>query len=267
MLNKHAKKLIILILLSYTGITLLAHLVAPNFLFPVRRATYENTRPIIHFQTTTQHTLAALWVKSEQSPYVILYSHGNSTDIGMVSILMKHFKQHGFSVLAYDYSGYGHSTGQPSEKNTYNDIQAAYEYLIKVKHILAKHIILYGHSLGTGPTLHLAQNHTVAGIILEGGFVSAYQVFTHFNFIPFSPYQNLKLISKINAPILIIHAKKDRIIPIWHSKKLLKYAPQPKFYLWENNSGHNMHIFGYHRDYWQAINNFRAFLKGYAVQK
>jgi len=35
----------------------------------------------------------------------------------------------GFSVLGYDYSGYGTSSGEPSEAVVYHDIDAAYDYL------------------------------------------------------------------------------------------------------------------------------------------
>ena len=39
----------------------------------------------------------------------------------------------GFSVLAYDYSGYGLSTGRPSERAAYADIDAAYDYLVQAR--------------------------------------------------------------------------------------------------------------------------------------
>jgi predicted alpha/beta hydrolase len=41
------------------------------------------------------------------------------------------FRDKGFSVLAYDYRGYGTSDGRALEKNAYEDIEAAYEYLVR----------------------------------------------------------------------------------------------------------------------------------------
>ena len=36
------------------------------------------------------------------------------------------------NIMAYDYSGYGKSTGNvPSEDNVYGDIEAAYKYLLE----------------------------------------------------------------------------------------------------------------------------------------
>ena len=48
------------------------------------------------------------------------------------------------NVLAFEYTGYGSSTGQPSEADTYADIEAAYELACKHVKDPAKEIILYG---------------------------------------------------------------------------------------------------------------------------
>ena len=51
-----------------------------------------------------------------------------------------------------------------------------------------------------------------------------------------TPNNHLK---KIGCPILIIHGTDDRIIPIWHGRKLFEKANEPKFNLWVENAGHN----------------------------
>lgn len=45
---------------------------------------------------------------------------------------------------------------QPSENNTYADIEAAYKYLEEKYGTKQEDIILYGQSVGSGPTLDLA---------------------------------------------------------------------------------------------------------------
>jgi hypothetical protein len=45
----------------------------------------------------------------------------------------------------------------PSEMNCYANIRAAYTYLTTVEQIPPKHVILYGKSVGSGPTCWLAQ--------------------------------------------------------------------------------------------------------------
>lgn len=47
------------------------------------------------------------------------------------------------NVMAYDYSGYGISEGEPSEEACFADIEAAFAYLVNVKKTPASKIILY----------------------------------------------------------------------------------------------------------------------------
>ncbi|KAK6035286.1 hypothetical protein COOONC_27209 [Cooperia oncophora] len=62
--------------------------------------------------------------------FTLLFSHGNAVDIGqMTSFYWGLGHRLGCNVFSYDYSGYGCSTGRPSEKNLYADITAAFETL------------------------------------------------------------------------------------------------------------------------------------------
>jgi len=45
----------------------------------------------------------------------------------------------------------------PSEEQCYGDIQLAYNYLLQIQEVPAKHVLLYGKSVGSGPTCWLAQ--------------------------------------------------------------------------------------------------------------
>ncbi|GKB25225.1 ABHD17C-like protein [Tanacetum coccineum] len=68
----------------------------------------------------------------------------------------------------YDYSGYGASTGKPSEFNTYYDIEAVYNCLKNNYGTKQEDLILYGQSVGSGPTLHLAfRLQRLKGIVLH----------------------------------------------------------------------------------------------------
>lgn len=58
--------------------------------------------------------------------------------------------------FSYDYSGYGMSTGKPSEKNLYADVDAAWHALRTRYGISPENVILYGQSIGTVPTVDLA---------------------------------------------------------------------------------------------------------------
>lgn len=64
------------------------------------------------------------------SRYTLLFSHGNAVDLGqMCSFYIGLGSRINCNVFSYDYSGYGVSTGKPSEKNLYADIEAAWQVL------------------------------------------------------------------------------------------------------------------------------------------
>lgn len=62
--------------------------------------------------------------------YTVLFSHGNAVDLGqMCSFYVGLGTRIGCNIFSYDYSGYGISSGRPSEKNLYADIDAAWQAL------------------------------------------------------------------------------------------------------------------------------------------
>ncbi len=141
--------------------------------------------------------------------------------------------------MAYDYPGYGTSAGTASEERCYMSIQAAYDYLLQSQHALPQQIILYGRSLGSGPTSEFANNHPVGGVIYEGAFTSILRVPARINILPWDKFDNLSKIDKITVPILIIHGTKDGTVDVWHGKKLFAKANEPKSALWVEGAGHN----------------------------
>lgn len=71
------------------------------------------------------------------------------------------------NLLGYDYSGYGASTGAPSVLNTFADIETCLAWLLQ-QGKQARDIILYGQSVGSGPTCHLAATTPdLGGVILH----------------------------------------------------------------------------------------------------
>ena len=69
---------------------------------------------------------------------------------------------------------------EPSEKDVYADCEAAIQYCIKKLKVPTMRIILYGRSLGSGPTLYMASKYEVAGVILHSPIASIYRVLFDF---------------------------------------------------------------------------------------
>jgi len=66
---------------------------------------------------------------------------------------------------------------QPSEQNTYADIEAAYRCLIETYGARPEDIILYGQSVGSGPTLDLAiRLSQLRAVVLHSPILSGLRV-------------------------------------------------------------------------------------------
>ncbi|MBU1537638.1 lysophospholipase, partial [Myxococcota bacterium] len=126
----------------------------------------------ITLNTADKEKLHAWFVPRRKERGVVLFSHGNGGNISYRLWSIETFHSLGYAVFIYDYRGYGRSTGTPSEKGTYHDIQAAWDYLTKEKGFAPGRIVLFGRSLGGGVTSWLAARTRPAGVILESTFTS-----------------------------------------------------------------------------------------------
>jgi abhydrolase domain-containing protein 17 len=178
----------------------------------------------------------------------ILFSHGNAEDLGMIydwfNDLARVLR---CNIMAYDYTGYGKANGSPTEDGCYSDIEAAYKYLTSERHILPEQIVLYGRSLGSGPSCYLAAKtatagRSVAGLILQSPLLSAYRVAFNFRFtMTGDKFPNIDYAQNIKCPVFIIHGTQDEVVPFWHGQDLFLSVPQKwraKPY-WVEGAGHN----------------------------
>lgn len=245
------------ILIYYGLATCFIYFISDYFIFPVPKSSYQDKDlNIIKLKTQDEKTISAVYIKNPSATYTILFSHGNAEDLGDIYPYLERYAQHGFSIFAYDYHGYGTSTGKPSESNTYADINAAYRYLRDTLKISPEHIILHGRSLGSGPTLELASHQPVRGVILESPMVSAFQVMTIVPLFPIDKYRNNIKITSIRAPLLIIHGTKDRVIPVWHGRRLYEMANTSKTFFEVSRAGHNDVLETAGAGYWAEILKF-----------
>lgn len=218
---------------------------------------YQPSTHIVQIPVTEDQSIAALWLPPEnENDLVVVFSHGNAEDVGNNIAFAQDYHAHGFGVLFYDYRGYGLSPGRPSEKHTYEDIEAAYRFLTEQQNIAPSRIIAHGRSVGSGPSTYLAQKYPLAGLILESPFVSAFRVVTHWPIIPFDKYKNLDRMKNIDCPVLIIHGTEDDLVPLWHGQKLFAAANDPKMSYWVGGAGHN-DLLDFAADYWPTIEKFR----------
>lgn len=205
---------------------------------PVRGGTF-------HYALTATGTkIACVYygVRSPPTDTTILYSHCNAEDLRhvMPSCVWLAKSLH-CNILAYDYSGYGRSSGRPSERQMYADAQAAYQLLVDKYGRSPEDIILHGHSLGSAPTVDLASRLRVKGVVIQSGFVSALNVKFH----PPRPrslrcdaFKNIDKVAKVSSPTLVIHGTEDHNIDVRHGVMLYERCPASVTPLWVRGGGH-----------------------------
>lgn len=143
----------------------------------------------------------------------------------------------------------------------YRAIEAAYTYLTDPLQVPADHIIVYGRSVGGGPSTYLAARKAIAGLILESTFTSAFRTVVPFPILPFDKFPNAKHLRQFQGPTLIIHGTNDDVIPFNHGETLLGQVKGHSQFLPVEGAGHNDVVWVAGEHYPQAIQDFVQRLK------
>ncbi|MFK8011666.1 MAG: alpha/beta hydrolase [Marinicellaceae bacterium] len=228
-----------------------------KLMFPYDQTTYnENLEGLKLLQSDDGVTLATRFWQSKNESSLILYFHGNYLDIGLLSDMAEKFNNHGFSVMALDYRGYGLSGGKATEQNVYKDAQLLFDNALSLGY-KENQIIIVGRSIGTGAATELAVNNKSQALVLISPFVSVYRVITKLSLLPFDKFKNLSKISKISEPLFIIHGDEDTVIPAWHSELIYNKYAGKKYRFLIKGAGHN-DVFNTDMD--DLINQFKYFI-------
>lgn len=242
----------------YLVFALVAYFLSDRMMFYPQPSSYRDDARIVKLRTASGKTISAMYLPNPQAKFTILYSHGNAEDIGDLEPLFRQLHDAGFSVLGYDYEGYGTSEGTPGEQAAYHDIDAAYAFLTEQAHVSPGHIIDLGRSIGSGAAIDLAARKPVGGLIVQSGLTSAFVVLTKVPLLPFDKFNNLAKIRRVKCPVLVMHGKRDQVIPFQHGERLFAAAPGPKWSLWAEGAGHNDFEWLARNRYLPAINDFAS---------
>ena len=164
----------------------------------------------------------------------------------------------GVGVLLVEYPGYGRAPGTPSEKSITDSVLALYDWAAADARFDPKRIVPYGRSLGGGAAVRLAAARPVPGLIIESAFTSVADFAARFMAPPFlirDPFDSRTSLASYRGPLLVIHGRRDEIVPIAHGRELASLVPGAQFV--ELNCGHN----DCPRD-WKTV---RAFLEAMGV--
>lgn len=252
--------ILFLLAAAYIALFLYAFFFAEGAIFYPPPSSYRDDERVIKLTSSHGVKISALYFNNPRARYTILYSHGNAEDIGENVPWFERLRDLGFSVFAYDYQGYGTSEGRPTEQHVYDDIEAAYSYLTGEVGVPASRIIAIGQSVGGGAAIDLASKRPLAGVVTQSTFTSAFRVVTRIPILPFDHFHNISKIGKIHSPVLIVHGKRDRVIPFAHGATLFAAANQPKRFFWSERAGHNDLFLLEGKNYERQLLDFAAWI-------
>lgn len=197
--------------------------------FAYFRPTYDFMAPIETFHDIKEGNLHA-WYKPGISGKVILFCHGNAGNISYRQNKLIEFLKMDHSVLIFDYSGFGQSSGVPSEQMCYSNADMFISYLLRKGY--KKHsIIPYGESLGAAVAAYVARKYSLPAVILEGGLPGIQRLikFWYPKIGPviglvFNEFDTISYLQGYKGKIMVLHCVNDEIIPFKLSKEMSELA-------------------------------------------
>jgi pimeloyl-ACP methyl ester carboxylesterase len=165
----------------------------------------------------------------------VLYVHGNGGNITTYGkTLTKWRDEMQTGVMAFDYPGYGRSTGTPNEQSCYTAATAAFDWLVQEKKVAAKDVIIVGQSMGGAIATELAARRRCRMLLTFGTFTSfpdiAQEQFFCFpaRYFVRSRLDNRSKIGNLDLPVFIAHGREDRVVSFEHGERLFAVAREPK---------------------------------------
>ncbi|MBX9924809.1 MAG: lysophospholipase [Hyphomicrobiaceae bacterium] len=178
----------------------------------------------------------------EDAP-TVLFFHGNGGSHGILAGKYQRLRDVGYGLFAMTYRGYPGSSGQPNEAANFADALMAYDALV-ASGVPPSRIVLYGESLGSGIAIQVAAQRPVAAVVLESPYASIADVaaaeywYVPVRWLLLDRYDSLAHAPRVTAPVLILHGRRDDLIPVAHARRLFDALPGRKSFIEYPDGGH-----------------------------
>ena len=179
---------------------------------------------------------------------VVVLSAGAVGEMACYLFITRLLVNDGWSVVMYDYRGFGGSSGDPDIEPLADDLDVIVDWSLSL--VGHDRVVLMGVSLGTMPSIAVAVDRPrdVAGVILDSpvvmsdqvrrlDFVLGEQTQTFIDLLAPSLVSEI-LIRQMNTPLLMIIADDDRLVKPASALSLYDAAPGPKTLARFPNVGH-----------------------------
>ena len=175
------------------------------------------------FQLENEQELLNIISLNPGKKRAIIYFGGNAEAVVFnAEPFLKNFSD--YTVYLANYRGYGGSTGEPTEEGLYSDSLALYD-LLAGEH---ESVSVMGRSLGSGVATYLASQRPVSHLALITPYDSIKNVVqAHVPIYPIGllikdEYNSVEKAQRVSAPVFIVMAELDKVIPRSHSIELFK---------------------------------------------
>lgn len=199
----------------------------------------------IRVPTADGYALLAWWrPPRDRGRPVLAFFQGNAGHIGDRADKVRAYLDAGYGVLLLSYRYNAGSGGEPGEDALLGDGRAALAFL-KREGVAPGRIVLYGESLGTGIAVAMAATHDIGALVLEAPYSSMVELAQHHywyapaRWLVRDRFDSMARIGAIGAPLLVVHGRLDRLIPLRFGQKLYDAAPDPKESHFIDRAGHN----------------------------
>jgi len=207
-------------------------------------------------------------VRGPEARARILYFHGNGGNLSVWAPILSGTARRGFDLFAFDYRGYGLSTGHPTEQGLYRDVDAIVEQFWASPAVPGP-AVYWGRSLGVSMATYAATVRRPDGLILEAGFPDArslirtspvLSVLGLFSTYRFPSREFLKRLDT-SVGVLVLHGDDDHVVPLEQGRALFEVVPTTKQFVLIHGGDHNDASPAEPEKYWGAIDEFVGRLK------
>jgi len=207
-----------------------------------------------------------VWHLHAESPRaLVVYFHGNGGNLSVWAPILAVVARHGYDLIAFDYRGYGLSTGRPSESGLYRDVDAIVPHAAASRRASLP-LVYWGRSLGSTMAAYASTRHRPDGLILESGFPDARALVRSSPLLallaPFSTYRfpTVEHANSERAPVLVMHGTADSVIPVEMGRALYDRLEGAKTFVEIVGGDHNDTRPPDERAYWRAVDDFISLL-------
>jgi uncharacterized protein len=244
--------------------------------------------------TEDGEVLAAWWMPHADARADVLYFHGNGGNLSLWLPVLAGIHARGLNVLAFDYRGYGRSTGRPTEAGLYRDATAIVQEVRRLRERdqrlppegevppkggthhpgprrsapphteRTRPVIYWGRSLGGAVAAYATSRAPPDGLILESAFVDKaavirdHLVLRTLNLLASYRFETALLLRDFHGPTLVMHGDADTVVPYAAGRELFDRLGGTKRFVTLTGGDHNDVQPQNPREYWAPVDELIA---------